>query len=42
MVERLYSSGSTTIIACGGAMSIGGRRGDEANARRDEETGVSL
>jgi hypothetical protein len=24
------------MIAYGGAMSIGGRRGDEANARRDE------
>jgi hypothetical protein len=32
-VERLHGSGSTTVIACGGAMSIGGRRSDEANAK---------
>jgi hypothetical protein len=32
-VERLNGSGSTTMIACRGAMSIGGRRGDEANAK---------
>jgi hypothetical protein len=35
-VERFHGSGSTTMIAFEGAMSIGGRRGDEANARIDE------
>jgi hypothetical protein len=35
-VNRGHGSGSTTTIACGGAMSIGGRRGNEAGARRDE------
>jgi hypothetical protein len=32
-VERLHGSGSTTMIACGGVMSIGGRCGDKANAK---------